>query len=207
MAQAPDGGLALGPLRAALAPAGVRIGARRIAPGDEAAFTTDSAEPLARRRASGAARLVARRLLAELGGDSEPALPRSASRAPVWPAGFVGSLAHDAEYAVAAVARARDLASLGVDVEPAEPLPDDVLEFALNANERRQAATRPIAGRAIFAAKEAVYKAIHPLDGSPLEYDEIDVDLENGRAKLADGRTLILFADCGARVIAVALPT
>jgi 4'-phosphopantetheinyl transferase EntD len=174
-----------------LAALGVRLATRRIVPGDEAAFP-DPSEPLARRRASGAARIAARAALAALGGPADAPLPRSPHRYPLWPRGYVGSLAHDAEIAVAAAARAADLAALGVDVEPAEPLPDDVAEIALVASERCACAADATLARAMFAAKEAVYKAINPLDGSELEYEDIEVDPAAGVARLRDGRALRL---------------
>ena len=174
-----------------LAALGVRLATRRIAPGDEAAFS-DPSEPLARRRASGAARIAARSALAALGGPVDAPLPRSPGRYPLWPAGFVGSLAHDEETAVAAAARTEAIAALGVDIEPAEPLPDDIAEIVLTPSDRRACAADAALSRAIFAAKEAVYKAINPLDGSALEYEDIEVDLAGGLARLRDGRALRL---------------
>ena len=81
---------------------------REIAAGDELALTSDeaaslAARPLASRRASGAARIVARDLLARL-GHHDVSLPARALEGPRWPAGIVGSLAHDASTAIAAVA-------------------------------------------------------------------------------------------------------
>jgi 4'-phosphopantetheinyl transferase EntD len=181
-----------------------RLVARRIAAGDEAAFP-DLGEPLARRRASGAARIAAREALAALGGPADAALPRAPGGFAIWPEDFVGSLAHDEEIAVAAVARAGDLAALGVDVEPAEPLPGDVAEIVLLPSERRACAADPVLSRAIFAAKEAVYKAINPLDGSQLEYEDIEVDVLASRAQLADGRALGLVIERGDRFLVTAL--
>jgi 4'-phosphopantetheinyl transferase EntD len=180
-----------------------RIATRRIAPGDEAAFP-DPGEPLARRRASGAARLAAREALAALGGPADAPLARGARGFPLWPEGFVGSLAHDDALAVAAVARRAGVAALGVDVEPVLPLPRDVAEIALGADERRAALRDPALARAIFSAKEAVYKAINPLDGSALEYEDIAVDLTGRVARLADGRALRLEISRGERWIVVA---
>src|SRR6516165_6054927 len=87
--------------------AGVLIGHRRISVGDERALLQAEATPLATcalkvRRQSGAARIVARRLLRAL-GEPNAALPRSASGAPVWPLDIAGSIAHDDEVAVATV--------------------------------------------------------------------------------------------------------
>ncbi len=183
---------------------GVRLEIRRIAPGDEAAFA-DPSEPLVRRRASGAARLAARAALSALGGPADAALPRTPGRFPAWPRGFVGSLAHDDGIAAAVVARAVDFAALGVDVEPALPLREDVAGIVLLSSEHRACAADAVLGRAIFAAKEAVYKAINPLDGTPLEYEDIAVDLAAGRATLRDGRWLRLAIERGERWIVVAL--
>ena len=171
------------PLRAALAPLGVLFGARRIRPGDETAFADPGLSrpaSLARRRASGAARIVARDLLTQLGADAAAPLPRSPSGAPEWPAGVIGSLAHDDDFAVAAVARGGVLAGLGVDIEPAEPLPSDLVDLVLSAAEQREAKGDAVRQRLVFVAKEAVYKAIHPLDGTPLEYADIEVVLGGG---------------------------
>ncbi len=196
------------PLRALLAPYGVCVGARRIRPGDETAFPSPgpaTAANLARRRASGAARIAARALLSELGADPSAPLARGPFGAPLWPEGIVGSLAHDEAFAVAAVGRRGRLMGLGIDVEPAEPLPDDLLDLVLGDAERRETQGDGVARRLVFAAKEAVYKAIHPLDGSPLEFSDITVRLAEGTATLRDGRTLRLLTVAGERLVAVAL--
>jgi 4'-phosphopantetheinyl transferase EntD len=204
-----DDGLDLAPLKAALAENGVLIGARPIRPGDEAAFADPQLAPrlsnLARRRASGAARIVARRLIGELGGDAAAPLGRAGSGAPLWPEGIVGSLAHDEDFAVAAAARRPSLAGLGVDVEPAEPLPPDLVDLVLSVAERRETEGDGVRRRLVFAAKEAVYKAIHPLDGTPLEYSDIEVRLAEASAVLRDGRRLRLVTSAGVRLVAIAL--
>ena len=116
----------------ALALRGVLIGHRLIMPGDEDSLLPQEAHAFASsvvkvRRASGAARIVARQLLAQLGHE-HCAVPKAPSGAPIWPAGVVGSLTHDSRVAVAAVGRRRDVAALGIDVEPAESLPPDLLD-------------------------------------------------------------------------------
>jgi len=97
-----------------------------IPPGDEYALFEAEVEafrksPLNLRRQSGAARIAAREIVRAL-GRGDVAIPRSASGAPLWPQGLVGSLAHDDTVALAAVASAREFAGLGIDVEPALPL-------------------------------------------------------------------------------------
>jgi 4'-phosphopantetheinyl transferase EntD len=205
MAEARDD-LDLAPLRAELAAYGALVAARRIRPGDEAAFA--DSRPGARvevRRASGAARVAARALLDELGADRSAPLPRSPSGAPLWPAGIVGSLAHDEAFAVAAAARRGRVVGLGLDVEPAEPLPEEVVDIVLSETERRETGGDGVAQRLVFVAKEAVYKATHPLDGLWLDFPDIEVRLAEGTATLRDGRRLWLVPFAGERLIVGAL--
>jgi 4'-phosphopantetheinyl transferase EntD len=205
MAEARDD-LDLAPLRTELAAYGALVAARRIRPGDEAAFADP--RPGARvevRRASGAARIAARALLDEFGADRSAPLPRSPSGAPLWPAGIVGSLAHDEAFAVAAAARRGRVVGLGLDVEPAEPLPEEVVDIVLSETERRETGGDGVAQRLVFVAKEAVYKATNPLDGLWLDFPDIEVRLAEGTAMLRDGRRLRLVPFAGERLIVVAL--
>lgn len=172
---------------------GVAIGHRLISPGDEDALTPEevcgiSGSVVERRRASGAARIVARQLLRGLGYQECP-LPRADSGAPVWPAGVIGSLAHDRRVAVAAVAASREIDALGIDIEPAEPLPFDLLDIIATPDERPEIGGDPICGRLLFAAKEAVYKAVYPLDGIFLEHHDVQIDFSERRGAVRNGRT------------------
>ena len=176
----------------ALCVPGIVTGHRVIAPGDEDLLMPGEAEAFAAsvvkvRRASGAARVVARGLLAQL-GYPDWVLPKSGSVSPTWPAEVVGSLAHDARVAVAAVGMRRHIAALGIDVEPAELLPADLLGVVATANERQQIAADPYGGRLLFAAKEAVYKAVHPLDQIFLEHHDVEVSLVRPQSHRAHQR-------------------
>jgi 4'-phosphopantetheinyl transferase EntD len=196
----------LAPLKAELDPHGALVAARRIRPGDETAFAGGGV--LARievRRASGAARIAARALLGELGADVTAPLTRSASGGPLWPQGIIGSIAHDEAFAVVVAARRGRLVGLGIDVEPAEPLPEDVVDLVLVEAERRRTKDDRTAQRLVFVAKEAVYKAIHPLDGTPLDFPDIEIRLVDRTAALRDGRRLRLFPFAGQRLVAVAI--
>ena len=124
--------------------------------------------------------------------------------APVWPAGVVGSLAHDPEIAVAAVALRRDFAALGVDVEPAEPLPSELIDIVATLWEKRQLAEDPRSGRLLFAAKEAVYKAVFPLDGTFLDHHNVVVDLSAGKATVRNGRIVDVKCALYPRILALA---
>jgi 4'-phosphopantetheinyl transferase EntD len=192
----------------ALVPADLRIGCRTIAAGDEAALLPEEARALpnivaASRRASGTARHLARDLLARLGASPGPIL-RSPTGAPLWPSGFVGSLAHDETVAVAVVAHERDAAGLGIDVEPAEPLPEDVAALVVHAGDRLGDAGDRLATRLAFVAKEAVYKAVHPLCGEILDWPDIAVDLVGGRAVASTGHASELVVLREPRLVVVA---
>ncbi|WP_258052309.1 4'-phosphopantetheinyl transferase [Mesorhizobium sp. INR15] len=189
-----------------MAPMGVRVGCRMIRQGDEAHLLPAEARSIAARQpamrqASGAGRWIAHRLLAELGVD-DVAVLRTPSGAPAWPDGITGSLAHDDEMAVAAVAPVGDIRTLGIDVEPALPLPDDIFALVATPADRTNPADRDLAGRILFSAKEAVYKAVYPLDGEVLGYEDITVDLNTGRATTKTGHRA-RFVYCAAPRVAV----
>lgn len=193
----------------ALGVPGLLLGHRLIAPGDEQALLDEEAASVASaviavRRASGAARIVARQLLTHLGYPRVP-LPREASGAPIWPAVVVGSLAHDDEVAVAAVGMHRDFNAVGIDVEPAVALPPDMLALITTPQELRRIADDPLRGKLLFAAKEAVYKALYPLDRVFLEFRDIEVDLAGRKAMTRTGRAVLLRYCASSRVVVVAL--
>ena len=166
---------------AALSLPGAIIGYREISPGDENALTAAEAiafgtSVVTVRRAGGAARIVARQLLARI-GIAGCSLPKADGGAPVWPPGVVGSMSHHSRIAVAAVALCRDFSALGIDIEPAEPLPPDLLDLVATPQERKRIAEDPFNGRLLFAAKEAVYKAVYPLDRTFLDHHDVEVSL------------------------------
>ncbi|MER7274994.1 4'-phosphopantetheinyl transferase superfamily protein [Dactylosporangium sp. NPDC000244] len=131
------------------------------------------------------ARHCARQALQRL-GEPAVALLSGPKREPLWPAGIVGSITHCAGYRAAVVARERDLASVGVDAEPNEPLPDGVLEsIALPGEAARVGAllrARPEVrwDRLLFCAKEAVYKTWFPLTHRWLDFHEADITFGTG---------------------------
>jgi 4'-phosphopantetheinyl transferase EntD len=187
---------------------GVLIGHRLISEGDEHALLREEREAFASsvvrvRRASGAARMVARELLEGL-GHLRQAIPRSAMGVPAWPGGIVGSLAHDAAVAVATVALRRDYSGLGIDVEPNEPLDADLVAIVATAAERRRICDDPQRARLLFAIKEAVYKAVYPLDGRFLDHHDVDVCLSSCRASVKGGRVINFRVCAAAHIVALA---
>ena len=194
-----------------MAPPGIRLGCRTIRVGDEDlllpeeqhAVTTRNLEA---RRASGAARHLARDLMAEL-GHPVVAIGRGRFGQPIWPAGVVGLLAHDRMMAVAAVVSGPANLSLGIDVEPAEPLPDDAVPLVMTAGDELGTASRHLAGRILFAAKEAIYKAVYPLDGIILNHDDVVVSLAASCGRTRAGPVVRLYWCISPRIVVLAIPS
>lgn len=178
-------------LPAALALAGVHGQAQPIVQIDPPALseaeTALVASAASRRRAHFAAgRACAHAALAMLGEPATSVL-RSEAGAPLWPVGVVGSIAHCELLAAAVVAQASAWRALGIDVEPARPLPADVAGYALTSEERRRFAANtalPEAALLAFSAKECVHKCMHPLLDLFLEFDEIEILLGEQRFEL-----------------------
>jgi 4'-phosphopantetheinyl transferase EntD len=148
----------------------------------ESAFIARAAE--SRRREFATARACARAALAGLGRPADPVLPGPGG-APQWPDGVTGSITHCPGYRAAAVGLTRDIASLGVDAEPNEALPDHgMLELIALDQERVRldelALARPgiCWDRLLFCAKESVYKAWYPLARCWLGFDSADIVID-----------------------------
>ncbi len=104
------------------------------------------------------------------------ALPSTPSRAPAWPTGVRGTIAHAGGLCVVAVTEAAT--SLGVDVEPWTPLAPGTARLVLSEAER--AALGPNAdldAKRAFCAKEAFFKAQWPLAELRLDFLDATVSL------------------------------
>ena len=136
-----------------------------------------------RRREFTTARHCARQALAELGVAPAPILP-GLRGAPQWPDGIVGSMTHCAGYRAAAVARSSAVATVGIDAEPHDQLPDGVLRAIARGPEeahlRDLAVRRPGThwDRLLFCAKEATYKAWFPLMQEWLGFEDAEVTID-----------------------------
>lgn len=152
--------------------------ARPLAPGEADAMAR--ARP-ARRREFAAGRAAARAALAEL-GLAPVTIPVGPDRAPVWPAGITGSIAHGADACIAVAARRRACTALGVDLEGEKALDDDLWPAVLTDGERAALRHWPARARSrvatlFFAAKEAAFKAQSPLTGALPEFDDATVEI------------------------------
>ncbi len=145
----------------------------------------------ARRDEFARGRACARAALLALGVDARdlPLLP-GARGAVRWPTGTTGSITHTTGWTGAVAARRAGwggVSSVGLDAEVGHPLDDDVLEVVASAAERRDldllGSGHPAVPWSVvlFAAKEAVYKAVYPLVGEPLDHGDVQVRLHRSR--------------------------
>jgi 4'-phosphopantetheinyl transferase EntD len=150
--------------------------------------TAAIARAIPKRRAEFAAgRHAARSAMVEL-GRAPCAIPQGPDRAPLWPAGLSGSIAHCDECCIAAVAYKKDYQTLGLDIEPATALAPDLTDIICTKPERDWLANLPdpgLAAKMIFSAKEAVYKAQYPLTGKVIGFDEVTLEIAGGSFRVA----------------------
>ena len=132
-----------------------------------------------RQREFAAGRLLARELLSTAGIPRHVLLPDD-DRVPRWPAGMAGSITHCRSLCAVGLVGRDMSAGLGLDVEPAKALNPDLLQMILREPEQARLPEfpellRPLAGILTFSAKEAVYKAIFPLQRVFLEFQEVEI--------------------------------
>lgn len=127
-------------------------------------------------------RRCARAALAQLGAVPGAILV-GANRAPIWPPGIVGSIAHCRGFVGAMVSRDEHLECLGFDAEPALPLGEELVTAVCTSVEIdwvRNAAP-PIAAdwpTVLFCAKEAIHKCIAPRSQVTLDFTDVTVVLD-----------------------------
>jgi 4'-phosphopantetheinyl transferase EntD len=169
-----------------------------LLPEEAAAITSARGERLLEFRGG---RHCARRALGRLGLEGAPVL-RASDRAPVWPEGFVGSIAHtrnrERGFCGAAVARASDVRSVGLDVELDTPLERALWSRVLTENERAlleqgPESLRGFLSKLVFSAKECAYKCQYPLSRQFLEFHDVEVSISEERGELS----AVLLRDAG----------
>lgn len=128
-----------------------------------------------------AGRTAARVALNRLGYE-DVAIPVGKRRQPVWPNGVTGSISHAGDYCVAAVCTRGHFSGIGVDIEQATPLADNLIDLVCTRDERLAlqdcVETNPgLIAKFMFSAKEAVFKCLFPIYGEELEFDDVSLDL------------------------------
>jgi 4'-phosphopantetheinyl transferase EntD len=131
-----------------------------------------------------AGRVCARQGLKALGLGADTAIVAAQDRAPLWPEGFVGSISHTDDWCAAAVARSEQVRAIGIDLENASPLKDELLSHICTEQERgflRQSENAALLAKVVFSAKEAFYKCQYPLSKQYLGFHDAEVRLGEGR--------------------------
>ncbi len=141
-----------------------------------------------------AGRLCARRALARLGIVGYSLLP-GADRQPIWPAGIVGSITHAEGHAAAVVARAGQLAALGLDSVLVAAVPprlwpaictpaelESLRDLAPEAQAQRAAVT--------FAAKEAFFKCQYPITHQWLGFKAVAIAVAEASSEIGTFRVV-----------------
>ena len=108
---------------------------------------------------------------------------RGEDRAPIWPPGFVGTISHTDTWCAAAVARAEDVRSIGIDLEPATPLKEALWRRVCTPKERdwlHDLSAPGVTGKILFSAKESVYKCQYPITNKFLGFHAVEVELDEG---------------------------
>ncbi len=119
-------------------------------------------------------RWCARQAMAQL-GMPQAAIGKRPDRSPQWPAGVTGTIAHTGSVAAAAMARADDFVSLGLDIEQAGPLEPEAARLIVRPDE--DGGVHGNRARILFSIKEAIYKCIHPVVRTYVDFQEMRVDL------------------------------
>ncbi len=113
-------------------------------------------------------RAAARRAVSNVGFPVVSPILRGEHREPLWPVGLVGSIAHCANYGIAAAAWQQDVPAIGIDIQLIEErYTDELIARFADPDEfdwvRSDPALRTERAVKLFSAKESVFKALYPL--------------------------------------------
>ncbi|HWZ14335.1 MAG TPA: 4'-phosphopantetheinyl transferase superfamily protein [Mucilaginibacter sp.] len=104
---------------------------------------------------------------------------------PLWPDGFVGSISHSKKLTGAIVARAGDIAAIGLDIETIGGVGRDMWDMLFVDSEQAFLNTLDDDGQSLFATlmfsfKEAFYKLQYPLTKQYLDFKEAVLQYAGG---------------------------
>ncbi|MGH8254473.1 MAG: 4'-phosphopantetheinyl transferase family protein [Steroidobacteraceae bacterium] len=141
-----------------------------------------------------AGRLCAQRALEQAGYAGNAVIPIGERRAPVWPSGFTGSIAHGNGTAWAVVASQVGYRGLGIDLEKtvafatARRLSNSVLSPREREHARPAALSEEQFLGLVFSAKESLFKCLHPITPARLDFQDaelVHLDLDAKRLRLS----------------------
>lgn len=130
-----------------------------------------------RRNEFSTGRMLMRRALRDADIDV-CAIPAGSLGEPVWPTGIVGSLSHSDEVCALITGRASEYISIGFDLELSSSDLSETANLILSPQEKSLNYT-PDRLRAVFCAKEAVYKCISPVARQFMEFDELSIEFRD----------------------------
>jgi 4'-phosphopantetheinyl transferase EntD len=139
----------------------------------EAAGTQDMIEK--RRLEFTHGRHCAHQAMRKLGLPIE-AILKGADRAPIWPTSVCGSISHSGTTAAAVIAHRRQLAGIGLDIETAGPLAPEIAEMICRPDELKMHDGEH--AKLLFSIKEAVYKCIYPNINCYVDFQEMEIFLQ-----------------------------
>lgn len=135
-------------------------------------------------------------------------LAKLQSGARAWPAGHVGSVTHKATVVLAVLAKAKEFKGVGVDLERIDRADLTTVPGLASAEELPSCLPDSASRHALFCAKEAAFKAVHPTLLRPLGFADMCVSWTSvtpklliGEARVADVRVALR---CGIRATWVA---
>jgi enterobactin synthetase component D len=137
-----------------------------------------------------AGRYCAASAMRRLGWTEAVDLRVGPDRAPLWPAGMVGSITHTAKFVSAAVASTRDLRSVGIDSETVINcrLMRDVCSTIMCGGERNLRSRESGLGHEVFttlvfSAKESIFKCLFSAVNVIFDFTDVEIvhiDLRTG---------------------------
>ncbi len=143
------------------------------------------------------AEFIAGRTLASVAlkklGFPETLIPIGKHRSPVWPKGIVGSISHNASFAVACAKLTEDNSAMGIDIETlfTESQANEVQDLICHQEDFKWFNQPPLSYvqliTLIFSVKESLFKAIYPNIQRYLEFQDaklIDLNIETSVGRL-----------------------
>lgn len=128
-----------------------------------------------RRREYSTGRWLARHALSHLGQNPEHLLS-GAGRQPLWQEGITGSITHTDTCAAVVVANSADYVGIGIDMEHVGGIDLNMLPKLLTVAEREN--LNGIDPTLLFSAKEACYKLLYPIVAEYVDFQEVEVSVE-----------------------------
>lgn len=139
-----------------------------------------------------------REVSAAFGVPEAPARTPDGPRA--WPAEFAGSVTHKGTVVAVAMCPVSVARTIGVDIEQLDGLPLNGVHGLMADGEAPAGLTVPDAQAVVFSVKEAVFKAMFPIFGRRMGFDEVRVTLGPNPGGSWSGRAVACDGDCLVRV-------